>query len=134
MKITIAVNNFWKTLHHRCLTVFWICLGFWFELPGFWICWDYTGFQICLNNFWICLNMPKYARICLNLTEWLLFYFRIVIPCLLERVVTYFNVYTKPEIIVCVFLRRQNLIFYMVAESILFVFCFRVNKISDYII
>ena len=31
----------------------------------------------------------------LNLSKWLLFYFPIVIPCLLKCLVTYFNVYTK---------------------------------------
>ena len=45
------------------------------------------------------LNMPEYAKICvwmcLNLPQWLLFYFPIVIPCLLECMVTYFNVYTN---------------------------------------
>ena len=30
--------------------------------------------------------MPKSARMCLNLPEWLFFYFPIVIPCLLGRV------------------------------------------------
>ena len=45
--------------------------------------------------------MPQYAQICLNLPEWLLvLYFLIVIPCLLEDVLTYFNVYTKLEVLV----------------------------------
>ena len=34
---------------------------------------------ICLDNFWTYLNMPKYVWICLNLPEWLLFYFPILI-------------------------------------------------------
>ena len=38
-----------------------------------------------------------------NCFEWHMFSispFSVVIPCELERVVTYFNVYTKPEVIV----------------------------------
>ena len=41
---------------------------------------EYTG---------ICVNFPKSARMAFVL------YFPIVIPCLLESVVTYFNVYTR---------------------------------------
>ena len=76
-----------------------ICLGFWF-----WI-WEaseyvggYTAFWVWLN-FWTCQNMPKYAWMCLNLPDWFLFYFPIVIPCLLKCLVTYFNVYTQLEVI-----------------------------------
>ena len=35
---------------------------------------------------------------CLYLSEWLLFYFPIVIACLLEHVVTYLNIYIKLEV------------------------------------
>ena len=71
-------------------------------IPQFWACRDYTGFWTCQNNFWTYLSMLKCAWMCLNLPEWqwLLFEFCIVIPCLLERVVTYFNIYTKLEVIV----------------------------------
>ena len=41
--------------------------------------------------------MQKYALMCLNLPEWLLFYFPIAT---FQRVVTYFNVYTKLEVII----------------------------------
>ena len=108
----------------------WICLWFWifqgFEetrvlnKPGFWI---YQGSEyasgsefirvtqgseyawICLIMFgWICLDMPEYAGICVNMPKsaWIAFvlYFPIVIPCLLEGVVTYFNVFTKLEVLV----------------------------------
>ena len=44
------------------------------------------------ENADICVNMPKSARMAFVL------YFAIVIPCLLERVLTYFNVYTKLEV------------------------------------
>ena len=39
----------------------------------------------------ICVNMPKSTRIAFAL------YFPIVVPCLLECVVTYLNVYAKLE-------------------------------------
>ena len=44
------------------------------------------------ENADICVNMPKSARMAFVL------YFPIVIPCLLERVLLYFNVYTKLEV------------------------------------
>ena len=56
--------------------------------------------RIIFEHSWICLNMPKYVWVCLNLSEWFLFCFLIVILCLLERVVTYFNLYRKLEVIV----------------------------------
>ena len=76
------------------------------NLPGFWIrVW-----------FWICLNMPdyvwlnvpgymsEYVGICLNMPKSALMafvlYFPIVILCLLEGLLTYFNVYTKLEVLV----------------------------------
>ena len=81
-------------LHHRYLTGFWICLGFlfWINQSS-----EYAGVtqNICLNNFWTCQNISKYVWMCRNLLEWLLFYFLIVIPCLLECMVTYFIVYMK---------------------------------------
>ena len=49
------------------------------------------------NYAWICRNMCEYAHICLN---GFCFTFTIVIHCLLERVLTYFNIYTKLEVIV----------------------------------
>ena len=53
---------------------------------------------------WLCLNMSDYAQICVNMPNfaWLAFvlHFLVVIPCLLERVVTCFNVYPKLEVIV----------------------------------
>ena len=71
-------------------------------IPQFWACRDYTGFWTCQNNFWTYLSVSKCAWMCLNLPEWqwLLFEFCIVIPCLLERVVTCFIIYTKLEVIV----------------------------------
>ena len=44
------------------------------------------------------LNMPEYAEICLCVPKsarMAFVLFVIVIPCLLERVISYFNVYTK---------------------------------------
>ena len=65
-------------------------------------------------------------------------YFPIVIPCLLERVLTYFNVCTKLEVLVLrkmmLFSWRTNIDFSTVAV-ILFGFCCRLNiftsKISN---
>ena len=48
--------------------------------------------------------MPDYAGIYANMVKsgWMTFvlHFPNVIPCLLERVITYFNVYTKLEVII----------------------------------
>ena len=53
---------------------------------------------------WIYLNMSEYAGIRVNMPKsvWMAFalHFSIVIPCLLERLITYFNIYTKLEAIV----------------------------------
>ena len=61
------------------------------------------------------MNMSK--------SVWMAFvlHFPILIACLLEQVVTYFNVYAKLEgtrTNEAVFLKRQNLIFSTVARSI----------------
>ena len=70
---------------------------------------------------WICGNMPTSAWLDLAL------HFPIVILCLLERVFTYFNVYTKLDVIVwrnmsLFSLRDKIWYFSIVAESIWFVF------------
>ena len=75
------------------------------NLPGFWIRQGYGGFWICLiMSVWICLDMSEYAGICVNMPKsaWIAFvlYIPIVIPCLFEGVVTYFNVFTKLELLV----------------------------------
>ena len=61
------------------------------NLPGFWVhVW-----------FWICQG-SEYVRVTLGSEyAWIAFvlYFPIVIPCLLEGVVTYFNVFTKLEVL-----------------------------------
>ena len=84
----------------------------------------------------ICVNMPKSARMALAL------YFPISVPSLLERVLTYFSVYTKLEILAlrknkAVPLETQKLIFSIVA-AILFDFYFRLNiftiKISNLVL
>ena len=75
---------------------------------GFWICQVYTG-------SWLCLNMPKYAGICLSMPKSARMTFAlhdpIVIPCLLEWVVTYFNEAYSLKEHNAVFVKRQNLIF-----------------------
>ena len=72
----------------------------------------------------ICVNIPKSAR-----TAFVL-YFPIVIPCLLERVLTYFNVDIKLEILVLrkmmLFLVDTNIDFFY--SSCNFIgFCFRLS-------
>ena len=57
-------------------------------------------FWLCLNNSWTCLNMPGYAKICMNMPKsacMAFLLFPIIIPCLPECMINYFNVYTKPE-------------------------------------
>ena len=122
-------------LHHRCLTGFWICLNLWF-----WICLGYIGFWICLNIFWTFLNMPEYAKICINkpksawmafvlflhcnpLSTWLSGY---LFQCLCET-----RSYSLKEY-EAVFLKKQTLIFLLVDESIWFVFCFRLNIFTNF--
>ena len=100
------------------MTLFWICQGSEYtkvlnmplvlNIPGFWICQGHTGSEyawICLiMSDWICLDLSEYAAICSNMPKsaWMAFvlYFPIVNSCLLERVATYFNVYTKLEVLV----------------------------------
>ena len=96
-----------------------------------WICLIMSGYV------WRCLNMPEYALICLNLPKLLLFY---IFP--------FFNLFYKPystwaRVFLfdrlqetrgyslkqreAVFLKRQNFIFPIVAGSISFISCFRLN-------
>ena len=87
----------------------------------------------------ICRNMPE----CVNMSKsnWMAFvlHFLIVILCLLEHVVTYFNVYTKLEVIVWWNMRllfeETKLIFTVIAGSIWFNFYLKLNiftsKISN---
>ena len=99
------------------------------NVKGFWTCesCNMLGLHRDLNMpeyvwivpeyAWLCLNMPKYAGICANMPKsaWIAsdLNFPIVISCLLERVITYFNVYTNwklwSEITRDCFLTRQNL-------------------------
>ena len=67
-------------------------------MSWFWICQGYnTGLWLCLNYFWMCLNMREYAKICLN---GFALHFPFVIPCLNERVITYFNFHMNLEVII----------------------------------
>ena len=84
-----------------------------------------------LDYAWICLNISEYAGLYVNILKsaWISFVLHtpIVILCLLERVITYFNEYFSLKGDEAVFLKRQKLIFSIVAGSILFVFWFRPN-------
>ena len=80
---------------------------------------------VCLwwyDFVWICLNMPEYPGILVNIPKsgWMSFFSQvfIVIPCPLECLVTYFNEYFSLKRHEAVFLKRQDLFFYIVAGSI----------------
>ena len=90
-----------------------------------------------IYNSWTCLNIPKYMWINLNLPEWPLF-FPIVISCLLEHVDIYLHEclhktksYSLNEY-EAVFSKRQKLIFSIVAGSVWFGFCFRLNTFTKF--
>ena len=154
MKIIMAVNYFRKTLHRRCLIRSWIYEGSEYarvqsmslalNMKGFWI-YEWSEYVRVIQDSeytWIvaayaklCLNMSSYAGICLKST-WIAFALHclIVISCLLECVITYFNVYWKIDSLKkhkAVFLTRQNLIFSIVAGIIWFNFCFRRNVFTS---
>ena len=67
---------------------------------------------------------------CLHLPEWL------VIPFRPELLGTFFNEFYSLKKLKTDFLKRQNLIFFIVAQRISFVFCLRLNiftsKISNF--
>ena len=122
--------GFWKSHFSEYTKVLNTCLVM--NLPWFWIRVWFWIFQsseyvrvtqgfawICLiMSGWICLDMSEYAGICVNMPKsaWITFllYFPIVIPCPLEGVVTYFNVFTRLEVLVWMKMRlfswRDNLI------------------------
>ena len=63
-------------------------------------------------------------------------HFLIVVPCILEHVVTYCNIYTKLEVIAwkeheAVFLKRKKFIFSIVVRKIWFVSCFRLKTFTS---
>ena len=119
------------------------------KMPGFWIYQNskharVLNIHLVINmlpilrvltmteNAWI---ISKYSEMNMNMPKsaWMTFilYVPIVIPRPPERVVTYFNkVYSFKEHEV-VSLKRQNLIFSIVAESTGFVFCFRLNTFTS---
>ena len=66
--------------------------------------------------------MSTYARIYLNVPELLLFYL---------SPVTYFNEFYSLKEHEAVFLKRQKLIFSVVAGCIWFAFCFRLNTFTS---
>ena len=89
-------------MYDRVLNMPWVLI---LNIPWVLIWQDYTGFWICLNNSWTCLDKSEYVLMCLNLPEWLLVYFPIVIPYIQECMVIYFNVYAKLEVIVWMIMR-----------------------------
>ena len=85
--------------------------------------------------------MSQYASftgICvITKSAWMAFvlHIPIVISCLLKRVIIYFKVYTKLEVIVWMnmrlFLARKNLIFFIVGKSTWYNFCFGLNIFTN---
>ena len=112
------------------------------NIPWFWICLGYTRFWICLNNFWTCLNMPEYVEICVNVPKsaWMAFGFLSHCNPMSTWMRSYFFqcIYKSRSHSLkeheTVFLNRQNLIFPIVGESIWFVFCFRLNIFTRFLI
>ena len=81
---------------------------------------------------WKCLNNPEYGGIYTNMSKsaWMPFVLHvpIVIPGLLECIVTYFNnVYSLKA----VFLKGKYLICSVVAGSIWLAFCFRLDTVAS---
>ena len=122
MKIIIICENncneLFKMLHRRCFKGLWLYQDSEYAsgseyVSGFWLCQDCAGFWIFLDMreqfvntsdyAWICPNIPGCTGICVNILKsaWMIFVLRfpIVISCLLECVVTYFNAYTKQEVV-----------------------------------
>ena len=74
VKIIIAVNYFYKTLHRRCLTGFWICFEFWIcqhsentgvlNMPGLFVYRAILNMLLILSmwGFWI-YHSFKYVRV-----------------------------------------------------------------------
>ena len=94
-----------------------------------------------LTGFWICLNMSDYVWLNMPGYVWMAFvlYFPIAIPCLLERVLTYFSAYTKLEVLVLkkmmLFLVGDTKIDFFYSSCNFIGFCFRLDiftsKISN---
>ena len=95
---------------------------------------------VCLpEHAWICLNIPGYAWICLNLPELFLFYIfplSSLVYLNVWLVVPYFQRLHKTRCFSltenkAVFLETQNLIFCIVAISILFGLCLRLSVFTS---
>ena len=111
-----------------------------------------NGNNICSSNSWLlppwatkcpivdiwqgskyAYVISEHAWICWNMHEFLYLKFSVVILCLFEVVVTYFNVYMLTRSYSLrdykvVLFKMQNLIFAIVAGSIWFVFCLIKSK------
>ena len=117
------------------------------NMPEFWIyqCSDLSGLHRVLNMpeyaeiipeyAWFSLNMSEYARKCVNLPEsvWKVFVFHalVVVTCLLEQVITYFSKTYSLKEDEASSLKRQNLIFSIVAGSVWFALNFRLNVFTS---
>ena len=139
-KTTRAANNFCNMSHCRCLTGFWMSWFLILNIPKFWICQGWSGSDYAWTipqHAWIRLDMPKYAWICMNMPKsasMAFLLFPIIIPCLPECMINYFNVYTKLEVmsegIQGCFPEEIKLDFF--CSSWKYLICFRLNSFARF--
>ena len=126
------------------------------NMPGFRIYQDYTGFRICPNNsriyvsmpdyVWIRLNKPEYAGICMDMSKsaWMVFVLHFHISLLVLQSLFFLSTWKLiwmstwdlMRLVVTAWrkmklLKKENLIFLIVAGSISFVFCFKLNIFTN---
>ena len=124
MKKIIAINyfRFAKALHSRCLARFWICQSSKYTRVLIHQGSEYTR----ALNVLLVLNIPRFL-ICWGYRS-----FRICLWLMLKFVWKFQKMHEYNYICLNGFLKRQNLIFSKIAESILFVFCFRLDIFANY--
>ena len=125
MKMFIAINyfRFAKALHSRCLTRFWICQSSKYTRV---LIHQGSKYNTRALNMLLVLNIPRFL-IC-----WGYRGFWICLWVMLEFVWKCQKMHEYNYICLIGFLKRQNLIFSKIAESIWFVFCFRLDIFANY--
>ena len=107
------------------------------NISVFRMCGGYTEYAwIISEHAWTCLNIPKYAWMCLNIPEWLLFFphcnpLSTWTGGYLFQYLSESKSYSLKDYQV-VFVKRQNLLFSVIAGSIWFAFCFKINILQDF--
>ena len=147
-------NLFWVLL--LTMPEFWPCQSCQYtqvlNIPGFsvWLWfWIFQGSEyfsftqssenawIYLNNSWKGSNMSEYAGICANISKWtwigFILHFLIVIHCLLEQVVIYFNVHKKLGTWKCL-LEETNFHFFYSSWKYVVFSCFRLKNFTSKIL